>query len=73
MPPITLVLRVLLLFPLLFFSCLFVPGYFVVRRFPLNAAERVTCSVGVSIFMIYVYALLIYVAKLPQGWSMSPV
>ena len=44
---------------------LFAPGFFLVRRLPLDPFEKAACSVGASIFILYLYSSLIFVLRLP--------
>jgi len=59
----------LLLHPLLIILespfTLFVPGFFFARRLPLDPSEKGACSVGASVFALYIYSFLVFVLKLP--------
>lgn len=44
---------------------LFIPGFVLVRRLSLDPAEKVVCSVGASIFILYLYSFLVFVSGLP--------
>jgi hypothetical protein len=44
---------------------LFAPGFFLARRLPLDPSEKAACSVGGSIFILYLYSLLVFVLGLP--------
>lgn len=44
---------------------LFAPGFFLVRRLPLDPSEKAACSVGASIFILYLYSFLLFVLGLP--------
>lgn len=46
---------------------LFVPGFFLVRHLPLDPSEKAACSVGASIFVLYLYSLLVFVLGLPAA------
>lgn len=57
--------QVFIYFPLLFFLCMFAPGFLVVRRSGLDPVEKVVCSIGLSIFLIYLTSFCIYLSGLP--------
>ncbi len=44
---------------------LFVPGFFLVRRLSLSSSEKAACSVGASIFILYLYSFFVFVLGLP--------
>jgi hypothetical protein len=44
---------------------LFAPGFLLVRRLPLDPSEKAVCSVGASIFVLYLYSFLVFVLGLP--------
>lgn len=44
---------------------MFVPGFLVVRRTRLDSAEKVACSIGLSIFLLYIASFCIYISGLP--------
>jgi hypothetical protein len=44
---------------------LFAPGFLLVRRLRLDPSEKVACSVGASIFILYLYSFLVFILGLP--------
>ncbi len=44
---------------------LFAPGFFLVRRLPFDPAEKAACSIGASIFILYLYSFLVFGLGLP--------